>query len=129
MEDSTTMDQLSRWVSGALENADLVTIGEYLDPAVHWGPPGDTSPPCQTKEQVLEWYKAGYEAAVRARVTEIVIGPDCLVVGLAVRGSREGRQHASESLRWQVLNVRNAKVVSIVGFDERADAIAHAGVA
>ncbi len=126
MESSSTLEQLSRLVASALGNADLAMIGEYLDPAVHWGPPGDASPPCQTREQVLKWYTAGYDAGVRARVTEVVIGPDCLVVGLAVRGPRDG--DTGEANRWQVLGVRNAKVVSIVGFEKRDDALAHAGM-
>jgi hypothetical protein len=129
VESAATMDQLSRAVTNALENADLEAIGEYLDPHVRWGAPDDPSPPCQTKEQVLEWYAVGYAAGVRANVTEVVIGPNCLVVGLIVRGSRDGHRRRGRALRWQELVVRDAKVVSIAGFETRAEALAHAGLA
>jgi RimJ/RimL family protein N-acetyltransferase len=111
-------------VRQALEAADLAAYTDLLDPAVRWGPPGDSSPPCQNRDQVLAWYRRGREAGTRARVTEMLVSGDRILVGLKITGSPAAG--AGESDRWQVLTVRDGRITSITGFDDRDEAAAHA---
>ena len=45
--------RLAGLVRHALEEADLETYADLLAADVRWGPPGDPSPPCQSRWQVL----------------------------------------------------------------------------
>jgi RimJ/RimL family protein N-acetyltransferase len=144
--------RLAQLVSQAMEAADLAAFSEYLDPDVHWGPPGDPSPPCQNRDQVLSWYRLARQAGVRAHVSETAVAGDRILVGMRVTGSRRAHEHdatghgresahdhdaagaesapdGGESTRWQVLTVRDGRVVNIVGFDSRAEAAVEAGLA
>ena len=121
-----SVDDIARQVRTALESADLVALGDLLDPNVRWGPPGDPSPPCQSREQVLAWYRRGKKSGTSARVSEIVVLGDRILVGLIVTGNRADRERGGHATRWQVLTVRGAKIVDIVGFDQRSEAAAHA---
>lgn len=115
-------------VSEALDAADLEQFADLLDPDVQWGPPGDPAPPCQNREQVLSWYRRGRESGVRGRVTETVVAGDQILVGLSVTGRQEARDDAEAHDRWQVLTVRDGRVAAIVGFDDRDEAAAWAGI-
>ena len=53
---------------------------------------------------------------------------DRILVGLTVRGSETAQARGGAALRWQVLTVRQGRVVDIVAFDDRRDAFARAGV-
>jgi hypothetical protein len=57
------------------------------------------------------------------------VAGDRIVVGLTVLGNQAG-DDKTEGVRqrWQVLTVRDGRVVDIVGFDDRADAAARAGL-
>jgi ketosteroid isomerase-like protein len=143
--------RLAELVTQALEAADLAEFGEFLDPNVRWGAPGDPSPACQNRDQVLSWYRLARQAGVRAHVSETVVAGDRILVGLRVTGSRQADDHdatghgreaapdrgaagagavqpGDERTRWQVLTVRDGRVVAIVGFDNRAEAAAEAGL-
>ncbi len=120
--------ELAGRVRAALESADLSAIADLLDPEVRWGAPNDPSPACQNRDQVLNWYRRGAEAGTRARVTEIVVKGDRIVVGLAVVDTNSAAEHGGEMERWQVLTVRAGLVVDIVGYDDRPEALARARV-
>jgi len=111
-------------VRAALASADLAAFGELLDPDVHWGPPDADVAVCKTRSQVLAWYQRGRESGRRARVTQIDVIGDRILVGMVVTG-RAG-EDSGDAERWQVLTVANGRVVDIVGFDERGPAVARA---
>ena len=119
--------RLAGRVRQALEAADLTAYADLLDPAVRWGPPGDPSPLCRSRDQVLAWYRRGRDAGTRARVTETLVSGDRILVGLKVTGSQAAA--AGEKDRWQVLTVRSDRITEITGFDDRDEAAAHAGLA
>jgi len=110
----------------AFETADLASFADILDPAVRWGPPGDPTPPCQTREQVLEWYERAKESGARAQVSEIAVLGDRVLVGLVVAGTGEARIRGGHAGRWQLLTVRAGRIVDIVGFEQKDEAIAWA---
>lgn len=99
---------------------------------MRWGAPDDGSPACQNRAQVLAWYERGRTAGVRVEVSETVVAGDRILVGLRVTGRGESPAQAAgsggETGRWQVLTVRGGRVVDIVGYDERSQAAARAGL-
>jgi ketosteroid isomerase-like protein len=120
-------ETVARQVRTALESADLSAFGDLLDPDVRWGAPDAKVPSCQNRAQVLAWYKRGREAGTRATVSEVTVLGDRLVVGLAVGGTRGAQERGGVALRWQVLTVKGGRIVDIVGFDDRSEAVARAG--
>ena len=126
-EQPETMEGLARQVRIALDAADLSSFSELLDPDVTWGAPGARRPSCRNRDQVLAWYQRGRQAGVRAQVSDVSILDDRLLISLTVRGAPAAEDHGGAALRWQVLTVRDGRIVDIVGFDDREDAVSHAG--
>ena len=120
--DGTT--RVAQQVRAALEAADLSAFGDLLDAEVQWGAPGAPFPTCRNREQVLSWYRHGRDAGVRARVSEVLVHGDRVLVGLRMTGGEAADSGGAE--RWQVLTVRGGRVASITGFGERDEAVAHA---
>jgi RimJ/RimL family protein N-acetyltransferase len=122
------MDHIAEQVRRALEAADLDSYADLLDDGVRWGPPGDPVPPCRSRGQVLAWYRRGREAGTRSRVTETQVVGDKILVGLKVTSQADTASLSREADRWQVLTVRGGRVAEIVGFGDRSDAAAWAGL-
>jgi ketosteroid isomerase-like protein len=127
-EQPQEMEEMAQRVRRALEAADLSAFSHLLDPGVHWGAPHARRPACQNRDQVLAWYQRGRESGVRAEVSDVVVFGDRLVVSLIVRGTESAQERSGEALRWQVLTIRGGRVVDIVGFDDKEDALAHVQV-
>ena len=123
-----SVEALAGRVKDAFESADVARIGELLGDGVRWGAPDDPAPPCQNRDQVLEWYERGREAGVRAEVFETVARGDKILVGLKVRGDLTRRASVPEHDRWQVLTVDRDRVVDIRGFEDRGEAARRAGL-
>jgi hypothetical protein len=119
------MEHLANQVEGALDAADLEAFADLLDPNVEWGAPVDPAPACQNRQQVLAWYRRGRDAGTRARVVEVTILDDRILVGLMVTSSQGGAPADDEAERWQVFTVSLGRVVDIAGFDNRSDASAY----
>ena len=116
--------RVAQQVRAALEAADLSAFGDLLDAEVQWGAPGAPFPVCRNREEVLSWYRHGRDAGVRARVTEVSVHGDRVLVGLRVTGGQAAGPGGAE--RWQVLTVSGGRVAGIAGFGDRGDAVAHA---
>ena len=120
-----TIDDVARQVRKALVSADLAGFSDLLDSDVTWGAPGARTPSCRNRNQVLSWYRRSQEAGVRASVLDIEVIDDRLLVSLSVQGSGDAGERGGTALRFQVLTVRDGRIVDIVGFDDKADALAH----
>jgi RimJ/RimL family protein N-acetyltransferase/ketosteroid isomerase-like protein len=118
--------RIAERVKTALEAADLSAFSDLLDPNVTWGAPGDRSPECQNRAQVLAWYQRGRESGTRAQVLEIVVLGDRLLVGLSVTGNSVAPASDGTTERWQLLSLAGGRIVDIRGFQERDEAVAHA---
>jgi ketosteroid isomerase-like protein len=127
-EDRDALQAIAGQVSAALDSADLAAFEDLLDPAVTWGAPGDDAPACQSRKQVLAWYRRGRDAGVRASVTEVVVAAGALLVGLRVVGNEEAAERGGVTHRWQVLTVTGGRIVDIRGFDDRRAAAQQAGL-
>jgi ketosteroid isomerase-like protein len=125
-ESSAVMEELARQVGIALGASDLRAFTELLDPHVTWGAPGARTPTCQNRNQVLAWYQRGRESGTRVQVSDVAVMGDRLLVSLTLRGTDAAQERGGAALKWQVLTVRGGRIIDIVGFDDRTEAIAHA---
>jgi hypothetical protein len=116
------MEELARKVRIGLETGDLAAYRDLLDPDVHWGPPGVSSPPCQNRDQVIAWYERARQAGTRATVSEVEVLGDQILVGLVVTGNEQARDRGGQA-RWQLLTVKDARIIDIVGFEQRVEAV------
>lgn len=122
---TTTMDEIAVRVRNALAAENLSAFAELLDPAVTWGAPGARNPSCKNPKQVLAWYQRGRDAGVRGSVYDVEVMGDRLLVSMSVRGTEKARERGGAALRFQVLTVRSGKVVDIVGFDDKTEALSY----
>lgn len=120
---SPPIDAIAEKVRVALDSADLEQFADLLDPKVTWGAPGDPSPSCQSRAQVLAWYTKGRDAGRRGRVQSVRTHKDKIVVTMTVTSPED-----PGSDRWQVLTVSNGRVTDIRGYDERVAALDAAGL-
>ena len=120
-----SMDEIAVLIRNALAAEDLSAFTELLDPAVTWGAPGARNPSCKTRNQVLAWYQRGRDAGVRGSVYDVEVLGDRLLVTMSVRGTENGRERGGAALRFQVLTVRSGKVVDMVGFDDKKEALSY----
>ena len=124
---TTSMDDMAVLVRQALAAEDLPSFAELLDPAVTWGAPGSRNPSCKNRNQVLAWYQRGRDAGIRGSVFDVEVLGDRLLVSMSVRGTENANERGGAALRFQVLTVRSGKVVDIVGFDDKTEALAYVG--
>jgi ketosteroid isomerase-like protein len=122
-DDSTAA--LAERLRVALEGGDSPLLADLLDPDVRWGAPGDPSPPCQNRQQVLEWYRGGRAAGRVGTVTGVVATGAKILVAMTV--TTEGGPATNEASRWLVLTVANGRITDIRGYDDHEDAVAAAG--
>jgi ketosteroid isomerase-like protein len=120
------MDEMAGLVRNALAAEDLSAFTELLDPEVTWGAPGARNPSCTNRNQVLTWYQRGRDAGVRGSVSDVEVLGDRLLVSMRLRGTENARQRGGAALRFQVLTIRSGKVVEIVGFDDKTEALSYA---
>jgi hypothetical protein len=120
MTESVSAATLSPQVKQLLEGADFDALAAVLDPGVTWAAaefPGDG---CHNRREVLAWWRAAYEAGVRAEVTSSEVHGNALLLSLKVSGRPDGGGD-----RFQVLTVGPRGITSIAGFDNRAEALDH----
>ena len=59
-------------------------------------------------------------------MSETVVFDDRILVGSTVRAHGGAKEQGATMPRWQVLTVRDGRMIDIVGFDTRSDALARA---
>ena len=115
---ASAIEAIADQVRAALNSADLDQFSDLLDPAVTWGPPGDPSPPCQSRQQVLAWYRRGRAAGRRAQVLSVTTHGDKILVAMTVTTPED----AAAAERWQVLAVHDGRITDIRGYEQEATA-------
>jgi hypothetical protein len=124
LKHSESIDKAAGELRIALEAADLTAFSDLLAPNVTWGPPGANSPTCQSKNEVLSWYERGKSSGASAKVSEIVIVGNRVLVGLVVRGVPRAREEGGQAARWQIFTMSDGLIVDIVGFEKKSEAVA-----
>ena len=117
-----SVEALAQRIRGALESADLSQFGELLDPNVRWGAPDDPAPSCQSRSDVLAWYGRGRAAGRRARVVDLQVHGDKILVHLTLAELSSAGTPVVEHDRWQVLTCVRGRVVDIRGFETSDEA-------
>jgi ketosteroid isomerase-like protein len=117
-----TAETIAGRIEVALGAGDLAGFGALLSPDVQWGAPDDPNPTCRNREQVMTWYGRGWDAGTRARVTEVTVHGDTILVGMMVK--REGEYNE----RWQILTVGPGGITDIRGFEDRRTAASRIGI-
>lgn len=113
----------------ALESGDLDAIRDLLEPDARWGAPqGRGDADCRNRDQIIAWWAGARATGARAVVTEVTTGAGKLLVGLDVTGAPTAREAGGTARRWQVLTLRGNRIADIRGFEDRAAAVACAGV-
>jgi ketosteroid isomerase-like protein len=110
-----------------LEAGDLSAFGALLDDNVRWGGPEDTPETCHTRTEVLNRLRQQREAGVEMQVLEVTAGHDGVVAGFQIKQPVQGG-FVREFTRYQVLEVRSERIVTISGYPTREEAAARAGV-
>lgn len=126
MDSTAETARIAASVRAALESADLDAFADLLDPHVTWGAPGDPKPPCQNRNQVLNWYRQGRADGRRAHVVDVTSQDDKILIAMTVTDLHHPTGYGQE--RWQVLTVAGGRVVDIRGYDDPAEAAVAAGV-
>lgn len=108
-------------IRAALTNGDLESFSDLLDPNVTWSAPDDLAPSCRNRAQVLDWYARGRANGRHAHVLDITTRNDKVLVFLRVRSSRTPAGE-DEPDRWQVLTVKDGRLVDIGGYEDVARA-------
>ena len=117
-----SVERLAEEVAVALGAADPRLFADLLDPDVTWGAPGDPSPPCRNRQQVLAWYQRGRADGRRAHDLSVTAHGDKILVSMTVT-SPEAEASGHSNPRWQVLTVVHGRIADIRGYDNETDAM------
>ncbi len=94
-----------------------------------WGGEQDTPEVCHGRADVLRWYEELDGPGVRARVEELCIHQDMIVVGLRVTWPDPAGREDQVFVRYQVFRVVDGLIADICGYLDRASALASAAAA
>ena len=128
MAETQRPEELAERVRHAVDSADAAAMADLLHPNAKWGAPDDPKPSCQNRRQVLDWYQQSRERGVGARVTEVEVRGDKILVGMKVAGRSPDGEPGAEVDRWQVMTVVDGQIADIRGFEGRDEAAVRAGV-
>jgi hypothetical protein len=110
----------------ALEAADLDAISDLCDPLLRWGPLEYPDAGCFNRTDALRFYRQGKAAGARAEVTELAANADRMLVCLRVTGLGGADEPVDV---WQVVTVRDGRIVDISGCETREAGARAVGVA
>jgi hypothetical protein len=115
------MAEIARQLEIVSRDLDLDLLGSLLHPQVRW------TGLCNDRTQVLDWYRAVLAEGIEAAVRSVEVDRDAVVVGLAVSRRAQGARSASPQPLYQVFTVRDAQIVEIHGYPDRASALTRGG--
>ncbi len=111
------MAEIARQLEIAAQDVDLDLLGSLLHPEVHW------TGLCKDRSQVLDWYRAVLAEGIEASVRSVEVDRDAVVLGLTVGRRAQGARPAPPQPLYQVFTVRDAQIVEIHGYPDRASAL------
>ena len=115
------MAEIARHLETAARDLDLDLLGSLLHPEVRW------TGLCSDRAQVLDWYRAMLAEGMEASVRSVEVDRDAVVLGLIVGRRAQGARPAPPQPLYQVFTVRDAQIVEIRGYPERASALTRGG--
>ena len=118
---SGVMAEIARHLETAARDVDLDLLGSLLHPEVRW------TGLCKDRTQVLDWYRAVLAEGIEASVRSVEVDRDAVVLGLTVGRRAHGARPAPPQPLYQVFTVRDAQIVEIRGYPDRASALTRGG--
>jgi ankyrin repeat protein len=115
------MAEIARHLETAARDLDLDLLGSLLHPEVRW------TGLCRDRAQVLDWYRAVLAEGMEASVRGVEVDRDAVVLGLTVGRRAQGARPAPPQPLYQVFTVRDAQIVEIRGYPDRASALTRGG--
>jgi ankyrin repeat protein len=115
------MAEIARHLETAARDLDLDLLGSLLHPEVRW------TGLCSDRAQVLDWYRAMLAEGMEASVRSVEVDRDAVVLGLTVGRRAQGARPAPPQPLYQVFTVRDAQIVEIRGYPDRASALTRGG--
>jgi len=112
------MAEIARQLETVSRDLDLDLLGSLLHPQVRW------TGLCHDRTQVLDWYRAMLAEGIEASVRSVEVDRDAVVIGLDVSRRAQGARPAPPQPLYQVFTVRDAQIVEIRGYRDRASALA-----
>jgi ankyrin repeat protein len=112
------MADIARHLETAAGDLDLDLLGSLLHPDVRW------TGLCRDRAQVLDWYRAVLAEGIEASVRSVEVDRDAVLLGLLVTRPARGARPAPPEPLFQVFTVRDAQIVEIRGYPDRATALA-----
>jgi len=116
------MAEIARQLQTAAQDVDLDLLGSLLHPEVRW------TGLCKDRSQVLDWYRAVLAEGLEASVRSVEVDRDAVVLGLTVGRRAQGARPAPPQPLYQVFTVRDAQIVEIHGYPDRASALTRGDV-
>ena len=110
------MADIARHLAVAYRSLDHELLDSLLHPEVRW------SGNCNSKAEVLEWYRRLLVDGTRATVESLEVDRDAVVMGIGVAGQAEERARRPEHL-FQVFSVDKNEIVEIRGYPDRSSAL------
>src|SRR5512133_4310031 len=103
-------------------------VADLLDPQVVWlaAQPGPWD--CQDREQVVESFRRQYVLGVRADFGEPVEVGDKVILDVRPYRRDEQGNKTDEQRLWQVLTMRDGKIIRIQDYPDQATALQAAGL-
>ena len=118
---SGVMAEIARHLETAARDVDLDLLGSLLHPEVRW------TGLCKDRTQVLDWYRAVLAEGIEASVRSVEVDRDAVLLGLTVGRRAHGARPAPPQPLYQVFTVRDAQIVEIRGYPDRASALTRGG--
>ncbi|HEX3590465.1 MAG TPA: ankyrin repeat domain-containing protein [Pseudonocardiaceae bacterium] len=114
------MADIAHHLAAAYRNRDLDLLGSLLHPQVRW------TGLCNTSGEVLDWYRSLLADGTRAAVESMEVDRDAVVLGLTLSRPAIGARPASPERLYQVFMIDNGEIIRILGYSDRAAALARA---
>lgn len=102
---------LVQQVRAAYDHRDLEAFASLLAPDVTWGDPGHPRG-CRNRDDVLAIYRAALDTAAGVEVVSVEAAPAGVLVHLRL----------PDRDRWQLLAVRDERIVEIRGYEDAGSA-------
>jgi len=103
-------------------------VVDLLDPQVEWlaAQPGPWD--CHDREQVVETFRHQYDQGVRADFGEPLEAGDKVILDVRPYRRDEQGNKTDQQRLWQVLTMRDGKIVRIQDYPDQASALQAAGL-
>lgn len=131
---SNANEALVRAAYEAYAHGDLTAMGEYVDAALEWTylDPGIPDPPpqvCHGRGELEAQVHRQAERGLTSELEEVIANGDRVMVCVHTPGIDVLRVHAADDRNYDVLTIRDGRIVAMRACHDRAEALALAGIA